>query len=138
MASGKTNLIEPLRFLLMALFAVREVKWKNFLCLFSDADMFENTYRFLIGNAEIEYTIRYQNTDKLLVERLALDGQVMMERTAQRLNQKSRKRKSLTGFRTKGFSCAICGLILGSADMRFCRSGLIFCGHPNMSIWKLG
>ena len=39
-ASGKTNLIEPLRFLLMALFAVREMKWKNFLCLFSDADMF--------------------------------------------------------------------------------------------------
>ena len=35
-ASGKTNLIEPLRFLLMALFAVREMKWKNFLCLFSD------------------------------------------------------------------------------------------------------
>jgi AAA15 family ATPase/GTPase len=30
-ASGKTNLIEPLRFLLMALFAVREMKWKNFL-----------------------------------------------------------------------------------------------------------
>ena len=66
-ASGKTNLIEPLRFLLMALFAVREVHWKNFLCLFSDADMFENTYRFLIDGAEIEYTVRYQNTDKLLV-----------------------------------------------------------------------
>ena len=100
------------------------MKWKNFLCLFSDADMFENTYRFWIDNAEIEYTIRYQNTDKLLVERLVLDGKVMMERTG------------LTGFRTKGFSCAICGLILGSADMRFCRSGLIFCVHPNMSKWK--
>ena len=101
-ASGKTNLIEPLRFLLMALFAVREVKWKNFLCLFSDADMFENTYRFWIDNAEIEYTIRYQNTDKLLVERLVLDGKVMMERTGATAKSKITEKKVFNGIPNEG------------------------------------
>lgn len=101
-ASGKTNLIEPLRFLLMALFAVREMKWKNSLCLFSDADMFENTYRFWIDNAEIEYTIRYQNTDKLLVERLVLDGKVMMERTGATAKSKITEKKVFNGIPNEG------------------------------------
>ena len=79
-ASGKTNIIEALWFLLHILFSKRELNWERFLCLFSDSDMFENTYNFLIDGQQIQYQIRFQKADHLIIERLALDSKIVMER----------------------------------------------------------
>ena len=79
-ASGKTNLIEGLRFLLDILFLKNEFDWNDYLCLFSDSEVFENTYSFLIDGESIQYWIRYQKKDNLLMERLELGTQIMMER----------------------------------------------------------
>ena len=46
-ASGKTNFIEALLFLLRILFSKREVNWDKYLCMFSESDKFENIYQFL-------------------------------------------------------------------------------------------
>ena len=59
-ASGKTNLIEGLWFLLRVLFEKSEVNWNNYLCLFSETQIFENTYSFLIDGETIQYWLRYQ------------------------------------------------------------------------------
>lgn len=79
-ASGKTNMIEALWFLLHILFSKRELKWERFLCLFSDSEVFENTYNFLIDGQQIQYQIRFQKTDHLIVERLLVESKVVMER----------------------------------------------------------
>jgi hypothetical protein len=79
-ASGKTNVIEGLRFLLYALFSKADINYDRFLCLFSDGGMFENTYEFRIDGHLIRYQIRYQKQDALLVEYLYVDQHLMMER----------------------------------------------------------
>lgn len=79
-ASGKTNVIEGLRFLLYALFSKGDINYDRFLCLFSESGMFENTYEFRIDGHLILYQIRYQKQDSLLVEYLYVDQQLMMER----------------------------------------------------------
>lgn len=79
-ASGKTNLIEAIRFLLHILFSKREINWDRFLCLFSESGRFENTYQFVIDGHQIRYQIRYQKSGKLIVEHLYVDSELMMER----------------------------------------------------------
>lgn len=79
-ASGKTNLIHALYFLINVLFSKREIQWDRYLCLFSDTGVFENTYSFLVDGQQIEYHIRYQKRDQLLVERLLVNTKLMMER----------------------------------------------------------
>lgn len=79
-ASGKTNLIEGLRFLLIALFTKAEINWDDHLCLFSDSGVFDNTYDFVIEQKHVRYQLRYQRKEKLLVERLSVDSKQLLER----------------------------------------------------------
>jgi len=79
-ASGKTNLIEAIRFLLHILFSKREVNWDKFLCLFSESGKFENSYQFVIDRHQIQYIIRYHKSDRLIMEHLFVDSKLMMER----------------------------------------------------------
>lgn len=79
-ASGKTNYIEALLFLLRILFSKREVNWDKYLCMFSESDKFENVYQFLIDGHQIKYQIRYQKSEKLIIEYLYIDAELMMER----------------------------------------------------------
>lgn len=79
-ASGKTNLIEGLRFLLHALFSKGDINYDRFLCLFSESGVFENTYEFWIDDHQIRYQICYQKQDSMLAEYLYVDQTLMMER----------------------------------------------------------
>lgn len=80
-ASGKTNVIEGLYFLLFALFSKRDLNYDRFLCLFSDSGMFENTYEFRIDGHQIRYQIRYQKQDSLILEYLYVNQLLVMDRT---------------------------------------------------------
>lgn len=96
-ASGKTNLIEPLCFLLNILFSGREIDWERYLCLFSDRRMFENTYNFLVDGKQISYLIRYQSNEKLLVEKLTVDSKLLMERIGSSAKSELTERKEFGG-----------------------------------------
>ena len=80
-ASGKTNAVEAIRFLLMVLFSSRKMDWNQRLCLFSESGVMELEYRFVIEGRSIRYQIRYQKEDTLLSEWLWLDETLMLERT---------------------------------------------------------
>lgn len=79
-ASGKTNLIEGLRFLLIALFTKVEINWDDYLCLFSDSGVFDNTYVFETDGNIVQYQLRYQKKEKLLIERLQQDSMLLLDR----------------------------------------------------------
>lgn len=96
-ASGKTNVIEALWFLLHILFSKREVNWDRFLCLFADGEMFENSYTFLVDNKQIQYYIRYQKNEKLIIERLFVDTKVVMERIGSNARSEITDTKEFTG-----------------------------------------
>lgn len=96
-ASGKTNLIWSLNFLLNILFSGREIDWERYLCLFSDRRMFENTYNFLIEGKQITYLIRYQSDEKLLVEKLIVDSKLLMERIGSSATSELTERREFSG-----------------------------------------
>lgn len=92
-ASGKTNIIEGLRFLLNALFRRAEISWDEYLCLFSDTQIFENTYSFLIDGETIRYRLRYQKNENLLVEQLIVGTNELMNRIGSTANSQITERK---------------------------------------------
>ena len=92
-ASGKTNLIEGLRFLLRVLFTKEEFRWDQYLCLFSDSGVFENNYSFMINGSIVQYYLRYQHKEKLLIERLTVDAQMLMERIGSNAKSSITERK---------------------------------------------
>ena len=94
-ASGKTNMIEGLRFLLHALFS-GDINYDRFLCLFSKSGLFENTYEFRIDGHLIRYQIRYQKQNSLLVEYLYVDQELMMERIGNNARSEVSENKSFT------------------------------------------
>ncbi len=79
-ASGKSNSIEPIKFLLDCLFGKNNIIFDAYMCLFSDNPILELKYNFIIDSSEIEYTIKYQRVDKILYETLLLDKEVILSR----------------------------------------------------------
>lgn len=79
-ASGKSNSIAPIKFLLDCLFGQHNVNFDLYLCLFSKTPVLELKYDFVIDNADIEYKIRYQGYDKLLYENLSVNGEEILSR----------------------------------------------------------
>lgn len=77
-ASGKTNAIEPIRFLLDALF-YSNVDLEQFFCLFPDSDDMDLNYRFQIDGHPIDYRLCYWKKEASLKEQLSLDGKVMLD-----------------------------------------------------------
>ncbi len=79
-ASGKSNSILAIRFLLDCLFGKNEVNMAAYLCLFSDNPIMTLKYTFDIEGTEIVYDISYQDIDKHLKEDLFVDGVRVLDR----------------------------------------------------------
>ena len=79
-ASGKSNSILAIRFLLDCLFGKNEVNMAAYRCLFSDNPIMTLKYTFDIEGTEIIYDISYQDIDKNLKEELLVDGVCMFDR----------------------------------------------------------
>ena len=79
-ASGKSNVLKAIRFLLECLLAKNEVNWVEYICLFSDTPVMELKYVFEIDKSEIIYDISYQWVDVFLREKLTVDGIELLSR----------------------------------------------------------
>ena len=79
-ASGKSNSIAPLKFLLDCLFGKNDVNFDFYICLFSGNPVLKLKYNFVINHSEIEYRISYQRIEKLICEKLLIDGQEILNR----------------------------------------------------------
>ncbi len=73
-ASGKSNSILAIKFLLDSLFSQNTVNTENFLCLFSGNPIMKLSYTFDVDGVEILYNIEYQRIDKKFIEELFVDG----------------------------------------------------------------
>lgn len=79
-ASGKSNSILAIKFLLDCLLGKNEVAWDSYICMFSEDPEMYLKYTFDIEGAEIVYTIKYQRVDKKINEDLYLDGETIFTR----------------------------------------------------------
>ena len=79
-ASGKSNSIAPIKFLLDCLFGKNDIRFDPYMCLFSENPVLELKYNFLINNSEIKYEIRYQRIDKIIYENLFVDHNEILTR----------------------------------------------------------
>lgn len=73
-ASGKSNAIIAIKFLLDCLFGKIDINMDAYMCMFSGHPVMSLTYTFDIDGAEIVYEIKYQRIDKKLNEDLLVDG----------------------------------------------------------------
>lgn len=85
-ASGKSNVLKAIRFLLECLLAKNEVNWVEYICLFSDTPVMELKYVFEIDKSEIIYDISYQWVDVFLREKLTVDGVELLSREGSTAN----------------------------------------------------
>ena len=79
-ASGKSNSILAIRFLLDCLFGKNEINMAAYRCLFSGNPIMTLRYTFDIEGTEIVYGISYQDIDKNLKENLLVDGVCVFDR----------------------------------------------------------
>ncbi len=79
-ASGKSNAIIAVRFLLELLFAVEEPVNTAYKCLFCDDPVIQLKYTFSVDESEIIYAIRFDLEKGCTYEKLLLDDQVLLER----------------------------------------------------------
>ena len=79
-ASGKSNSIAPIKFLLDCLFSKNEFSFDKYVCFFSKEPELELKYSFVINNSEIDYNISYQMFDKIITEKLYIDNIILLDR----------------------------------------------------------
>lgn len=79
-ASGKSNSIIAIKFLLDCLLGKSDIAMDSYICLFSDNPIMTLKYSFVIDNNDIEYKFSYQRIDKKLNEDLFLNGEKIFSR----------------------------------------------------------
>lgn len=79
-ASGKSNSIIAIKFLLDCLLGKSDIAIDSYVCLFSDNPIMTLKYTFAIDDNNIEYEISYQRIDKKLNEALSLNGENIFSR----------------------------------------------------------
>ncbi len=79
-ASGKSNSIIAIKFLLDCLLGKNDIDINNYICLFSDNPNMTLNYHFFINQNDIEYKIMYQRIDKKFNEDLFIDGKNVFSR----------------------------------------------------------
>ncbi|MGL4760325.1 MAG: AAA family ATPase [Sarcina sp.] len=79
-ASGKTSVIKSIEKLLHLLFGEEQINLVSDFCLFSDTANMILNYEFEIDNSSINYHIEYNFTTRFLVEKLILDGDIIVNR----------------------------------------------------------
>lgn len=73
-ASGKSNSILALKFLLDCLFGKNDLSIYSYFCLFSKEPSMDLTYVFDINGQEISYSVSFQKINKSIREMLYLNG----------------------------------------------------------------
>ena len=79
-ASGKSNALIAVKFLLDCLFSKLDVNMDAYMCMFSGNPVMTLSYTFDIEGTEIIYQIGYQRIDKKLNEDLFVDGEKVYTR----------------------------------------------------------
>ena len=79
-ASGKSNSIIAIKFLLDCLLGKNDISLDSYICLFSNNPIMTLKYDFVIDNNSIEYKISYQRVDKKINEDLILNGENIFTR----------------------------------------------------------
>lgn len=83
-ASGKTSVIKSINKLLRLLFAQEQGNFNEDFCIFSDETNMILEYNFNISNANIEYYIEYDRKSKILIEKLLLDKDILINRIGEK------------------------------------------------------
>ncbi|MCI8472324.1 MAG: ATP-binding protein [Clostridiales bacterium] len=78
-ASGKSNVVLALKLLLDLLFAKTDISISNYKCKFGSEEI-SLSYKFLIDGKEIIYTVDYNCEEKITVEKLSIDGELILDR----------------------------------------------------------
>ena len=81
-ASGKSNAIIAIKFLLDGLLGKNEVNFEQYWCLFSGEPLVELAYAFVIDSSEIRYDVSYQRVDQIIEEELYIDDKLVFSRKA--------------------------------------------------------
>lgn len=79
-ASGKSNSILAIKFLLDCLFGKTDINIDSYMCLFSGNPIMSLEYTFDIDGTEIIYKIKYQGIDKNINEDLYVNGENVFAR----------------------------------------------------------
>ena len=79
-ATGKTNIILALRVLLDMIFSDKIINLGNYKCIFSNKFLIELEYEFSIDESTIQYYISYDAKEKILVEKLYLNNDLVLDR----------------------------------------------------------
>lgn len=79
-ASGKSNAVIAVKFLLDCLFGKLDINMNAYICMFSNNPVMSLSYTFDIAGTEITYEIKYQRIDKKLNEDLFVDGKNIFTR----------------------------------------------------------
>lgn len=79
-ASGKSNALIAVKYLLDCLFGKLDVNMDGYMCMFSGNPIMTLGYTFEIEGTDIFYQIEYQRIDKKLKEDLMLDGKNVFTR----------------------------------------------------------
>lgn len=79
-ASGKSNSILAVKFLLDSLLGKNDINFTSYHCLFSPVPATTLKYVFSIDNADVQYEISYQTIDEYIQEKLLIDNVVCFER----------------------------------------------------------
>ncbi len=79
-ASGKSNAIIAMRFLLDLLFRNEEINIGAYQCLFCDDPVIELRYTFSVDKSEIIYALTFDLEKGCTCEKLLLDGRILLER----------------------------------------------------------
>ncbi len=79
-ASGKSNSIIAIKFLLDCLLGKNDIALDSYICLFSNNPIMTLKYSFVIDNNDIDYKISFQRIDKKLSEELLLNGENIFNR----------------------------------------------------------
>ena len=79
-ASGKSNSIIALKFLLDCLFGKNEINMDSYICLFSNDPTMTLKYTFEVEGTEVIYEIDYQSIDKKINEDLWVENENVFSR----------------------------------------------------------
>ncbi|MBR6513681.1 MAG: AAA family ATPase [Clostridia bacterium] len=79
-ASGKSNSILTVKFLLDCLFGKQHMNMLSYVCMFSNEPTMELKYTFEIDNEEIQYCISFQRINNMISEKLILSGNTILNR----------------------------------------------------------
>lgn len=87
-ASGKTNVIKAIRKILELLFANKLVNLSQDRCIFSKEENMVLNYEFRIEDREIIYHIEYNLHERILIEKLYVDREALINRIGDKAESK--------------------------------------------------